>query len=117
MVDFVIWKLFNHNGYGKPQHLLANGFQRPSAGLKAHDTDIPGIVCRFPNHNVTTLKGSPWAEVLGLLGSNGEDIMMRLLFDCGVFAAINTQKGVYYQLSGIDWSNSKIVSKTMLMVF
>ena len=111
MVDFVIWKLFNQTGYGKPQNLLANGFQRPSVGLQAQDTEIPGVVSRFPNHSVATLKGNPWTEVLGLLGINGEDIMMRLLFDCGVFAPINAQKGVYYQLSGIDWSKCKICFK------
>jgi telomerase reverse transcriptase len=100
----VIWKLFNHNifsGYQKPQHLLTHGFQRPSMGQNALDTRIPGIVCQFPNHNVATLKAGPWADVLGLLGCNGEDIMMHLLFDCGVFAAINARKGVYYQISGM----------------
>ena len=99
----MIWKLFNQNGYGKPQHLLAHGFQRPSMGGRAQETGIPGIVCQFPNHSVATLKEGPWVEVLGLLGSSGEEIMMHLLLDCGVFAAINAQRGVYYQLSGIVW--------------
>lgn len=47
------------------------------------------------------LKEGPWAKVLGLLGSNGEEIMMQLLFDCGIFAAIDARKGIYYQLSGM----------------
>ncbi|KAJ5325627.1 Telomere reverse transcriptase [Penicillium brevicompactum] len=110
VVDFVIWKLFNQTGYGKPQNLLANGFQRPSVGLQAQDTEIPGVVSRFPNHSVATLKGNPWTEVLGLLGINGEDIMMRLLFDCGVFAPINAQKGVYYQLSGLPLPDLEVLS-------
>lgn len=101
VVDFVIWKLFNQKGWGKPQHLLALGFQRPSNREDGQQTDIPGVVCRFPNHNVATLRKSPWADVLGLLGNSGEDIMMHLLFDCGVFAAINAPRGVYYQLSGM----------------
>lgn len=109
VVDFVIWKLFNQSVYQKPQHLLTYGFQRPAMGQCAQNTDIPGIVCRFPNHNVQTLKRSPWAEVIGLLGSNGEEIMMRLLFDCGVFAAITARKGVYYQLSGMNHQDTRLL--------
>lgn len=115
VVDFVIWKLFKQCGYQKPQHLLTHGFQRPTMGQSAQNTNIQGIVCRFPNHNVETLKDSPWAEVLGLLGSNGEEIMMRLLFDCGVFAAIDARKGVYYQLSGIESPRDKTASSVLIV--
>ncbi|CAG8097164.1 unnamed protein product [Penicillium salamii] len=110
VVDFVIWKLFNQKGWGKPQHLLALGFQRPSNREDGQQTDIPGVVCRFPNHNVATLRKSPWADVLGLLGNSGEDIMMHLLFDCGVFAAINAPRGVYYQLSGLPMSELEVLN-------
>lgn len=68
-------------------------------------TNIPGIVSQFPNQNVQVLKDCAWTEVLDLLGSNGEEIMMQLLFDCGVFAAINARKGIYYQLSGMASSS------------
>jgi telomerase reverse transcriptase len=101
VVDFVIWKLFNNNNGSKPQHLLTHGFQRPSMAQNVQQTSIPGIVSQFPNQNVQVLKDGAWAEVLDLLGSNGEEIMMQLLFDCGVFAAINARKGIYYQLSGM----------------
>ncbi|EKV10805.1 Telomerase reverse transcriptase, putative [Penicillium digitatum PHI26] len=106
VVDFVIWKLFNHsNGsYQKPEHLLTHGFQRPFNGPNVQHTSIPGIVSQFPNQNVRVLKEGAWAEVLGLLGSNGEEIMLRLLFDCGLFAAIDARKGIYYQLSGLPLS-------------
>lgn len=99
----MIWKLFNHsNGsYQKPEHLLTHGFQRPFNGPNVQHTSIPGIVSQFPNQNVRVLKEGAWAEVLGLLGSNGEEIMLRLLFDCGLFAAIDARKGIYYQLSGM----------------
>ncbi|CAG8429897.1 unnamed protein product [Penicillium salamii] len=110
VVDFVIWKLFNQNGWSKPQHMLAHGFQRPSREADGQHTDIPGVACRFPNHNVATLKKGPWADVLGLLGNSGEDIMMHLLFDCGVFAAINAPRGVYYQLSGLPMSELEILN-------
>ncbi|KAJ5782388.1 Telomere reverse transcriptase [Penicillium paradoxum] len=106
VVDFVIWKLFNHNSgpYGKPQHLLTHGFQRPVMGQNAQETAIPGVMSQFPNQNVETLKQGAWAEILDLLGSNGEDIMMQLLFDCGIFAAMDARRGIYYQLSGLPLS-------------
>ncbi|KAJ5492091.1 Telomere reverse transcriptase [Penicillium expansum] len=70
VVDFVIWKLFNHNNgtYQKSEHLLTHGFQRPYNGLNAQHTNVPGIVSQFPNQNVRVLKEGAWAEVLGLLG-------------------------------------------------
>lgn len=30
--------------------------------------------------------------------------MMRLLFDCGIFACVDKQKGIYYQMSGVPLS-------------
>lgn len=108
IVDFVITSLFNRNGfsYHRPQHLLAHGYQRAGASermtdnLAAPTSSIPGLVVRFPNRNVETLKHAPWTNVLALLGGNGEEIMLRLLLDCGIFTAIDHRKGIYYQLSG-----------------
>lgn len=71
-------------------------------GQNALQSSIPGIVIQFPNKNVATLKQSPWAEILGLLGQNGEEIMMRLLLDCGIYAPIDAPRGVLYQLSGMS---------------
>ena len=97
----MIDQLFKHHGpFQRFQHVLTHGLQRASAGVDAPDSNIPGIVVRFPNHNVRTLKESPWAEVLGYLGQSGDEIMLRLLLDCGVFASIDAKRGVYYQLSG-----------------
>ncbi|KAJ9485945.1 hypothetical protein VN97_g7403 [Penicillium thymicola] len=97
VVDFVIWKLFSQStgSYQRPEHLLTHGFQRPYNGQNAQ---------QFPNQNVQVLKEGTWAKVLDLLGNNGEEIMMQLLFDCGVFAAIDARKGIYYQLSGLPLS-------------
>lgn len=119
MVDFVIWKLFNHNNgtYQKSEHLLTHGFQRPYNGLNAQHTNVPGIVSQFPNQNVRVLKEGAWAEVLGLLGSNGEEIMMQLLFDCGIFAPINARKGIYYQLSGMVLSRCREILGPDLLIF
>ena len=98
VVDFVIGQLFK--SLQKPQHLLAYGFQRPSMGYNAPETNIPGVVIQFPNENVRILKESPWADILGLLGQSGDEAMLRLLFDCGIFAPVDAQRGIYYQLSG-----------------
>lgn len=71
-------------------------------GQNALQSSIPGIVVQFPNKTVSTLKQAPWADVLGLLGQNGEEIMVRLLFDCGVYAPIDAPRGIFYQLSGMS---------------
>lgn len=98
----MIEQLFKRNGPNQwPQHLLMHGFQRPSMGQNALESNIPGIVIQFPNRNVWALKQPPWANVLGLLGQNGDEIMMRLLFDCGIYAPIDAARGVFYQLSGM----------------
>ena len=107
IVDYVVSTLFNRNAfsYQRPKHILTHGFERAN-GLQAttrNDTlacSLRGIVARFPNKNVQSLKRAPWTDILGLLGSSGEDIMTSLLFDCGVFTAIDCRKGIYYQLSG-----------------
>ncbi|PKY01234.1 hypothetical protein P168DRAFT_60658 [Aspergillus campestris IBT 28561] len=118
IVDFVITVLFNRNGisYRKPQHLLTHGYQRATAFLPpgnntAPACSIPGLVARFPNQNVVALKQAPWTEVLGLLGSNGDEIMLRLLLDCGVFVSIDTWKGIYNQVSGLPLSDLDPVEK------
>lgn len=97
----MIESLFRHSGpYQRPEHLLTHGFRRAKPGQNALD-NIPGLVAQFPNHNVRTLKNAPWADVLGLLGEHGDEIMMRLLFDCGIFCPIDAKKGMFYQLSGM----------------
>ncbi|PYI10604.1 hypothetical protein BO78DRAFT_360710 [Aspergillus sclerotiicarbonarius CBS 121057] len=118
IVDFVISSLFSRNRFARqhPRHLLTRGFRRASAPhAPCEDSviacSIPGLVAQFPNGNVQTLKQAPWTEVLGLLGSNGEEIMMRLLFDCGLFTAVDQQRGIYFQLSGLPLSMLESVHK------
>ncbi|KAJ5915547.1 hypothetical protein N7466_011480 [Penicillium verhagenii] len=98
VVDFVISQLFKQSS--KPQHLLTHGFQRSFQGNDDLQTKIPGIVVQFHNENVAILQQSPWTEVLDLLGGNGDEIMLRLLFDCGIFAPIDASRAIYSQLSG-----------------
>jgi telomerase reverse transcriptase len=104
VVDFAIESLFRKTGYQRPDHLLTHGFRRPAVGQNAVDV-VPGVVAQFPNQNVRILKEAPWADVLGLLGQSGDEIMIRLLFDCGIFAPIDARRGVYFQLSGM-YSNA-----------
>ena len=109
-MNFVILSLFRRNpfSYQSPQHLLAHGYRRAATAAVwdreeepgALASSIPGITKQYPNHNVLILKQTPWAEIPSLLGNHGEEIMMRLLFDCGIFACVDRQKGVYYQISG-----------------
>lgn len=72
----------------------------PRANEPQAMTNIPGIMVQYPNKNVQTLQQVPWTDVLDLLGSNGEEIMLKLLLDCGIFPCIDHRKGIFYQLSG-----------------
>ncbi|KAL1981064.1 hypothetical protein VTN96DRAFT_3129 [Rasamsonia emersonii] len=120
IVDFVIATLFNRTGlsYQKPQHLLAHGFQRATArqfmdrNIGAMACSIPGVVFQYPNHHVSTLKKAPWTDVLALLGKSRDEIMIRLLLDCGIFCCLDRNKGTYYQLSGIPLSELEPVDKS-----
>ncbi|KAL2809625.1 hypothetical protein BJX63DRAFT_349126 [Aspergillus granulosus] len=104
LVDFVISSLFTRRGdlYRRAQHVLTHGFQEaqgfPHSNLQP--CSLMGVEARFPNKNVEKLKQSPWTDLLALLGRNGEEIMLRLLLDCGIFVAMDVKKDIYYQISG-----------------
>lgn len=72
----------------------------PAHRKRTISCSIPGLEVQFPNDSVQQLKRAPWTEVLGLLGDNGEEIMLNLLLDCGIFVAVDQQRGIYFQLSG-----------------
>lgn len=99
-MEYVVATLFNRNK--RPQHILAQGFQRLSgpANENKAPSHIPGIIIQYPNKNVQSLQRVPWTDVLDLLGSHGEEIMLRLLLDCAIFPCMDYRKGVFYQLSG-----------------
>lgn len=87
------------------QHLLCQGFRK---GVDHHlierdknpTSAIPGVVSVYPNQYVMSLKGQPWLDVLGLLGNDGQRIMIDLILDCGIFIPVQSGHGNYYQLSG-----------------
>lgn len=101
VVDFVIASVFSQREVfqGRPEdkHLLSHGYRRASRGILC---TIPNVESYYPNKNVRMLKQSPWPEVLALLGGNGDEIMLKLLLDCGLFVAVDAKKGIYCQISG-----------------
>jgi len=63
---------------------------------------IPGVISTYPNSHVTSIKASPWPQVLALMGKEGERMMIDLILDCGVFLPVRSGRGSYYQLSGLS---------------
>jgi telomerase reverse transcriptase len=61
---------------------------------------IPGVIPICPNRHVTTLKGLLWKQILQLLGRDGEEVMISLIVDCGIFLPLGFGRGNFYQLSG-----------------
>ncbi|RDW94000.1 telomerase reverse transcriptase [Aspergillus mulundensis] len=104
VVDFVISHIFEKHFHGKLEHVLSHGYRQGSGRLRCN---VHNAGAWYPNRNVERLKQSPWTEVLALLGGNGDEIMIRLLLDCGLFAAVDAKKGIYYQLSGLALSSLK----------
>ncbi|KAL5336058.1 hypothetical protein BJX70DRAFT_303489 [Aspergillus crustosus] len=111
IVNFVISSIFTRGGicnaYGGPDHILSHGFQQASGLMPC---SIPNVDVKYPNKNVQTLKQSPWTDVLALLGNNGDEIMLKLLLDCGLFVAIDVKKGVYCQISGLPLTSLKTIA-------
>lgn len=80
--------------------MLCDGFRRTTSEADTGGSTIPGVFSRFPNHSVSTLRVTPWPQILALLGQSGEKAMLDLLLDCSIFVAVEAGYGNYYQLSG-----------------
>lgn len=107
IVDFAIWLLFHriHQNNYRPPHLLCHGYRRAYVPGKINEdhgvlASIPGVVSHYPNSHVSTLKNTLWADVLGLLGREGERIMLDLILKFGIFVAVESGRENYYQLCG-----------------
>lgn len=61
---------------------------------------IPGLVSYSPNQLVEQLKAQPWTELPLLLGKGGDEVLVNLLLDCGVFVPLSTAGGNLTQLGG-----------------
>ena len=106
-MDFAIWLLFSKSqvSTGRVQHLLCQGFRKDviSRAVREEDTGrsaIPGVVSVYPNSHVTSMKLTPWPQVLGLMGKEGERAMIDLVLDCGIFLPVKSARGSFHQLSG-----------------
>ncbi|EFW14423.1 telomerase reverse transcriptase [Coccidioides posadasii str. Silveira] len=113
IVDFAILTLFKQKRapYSRHTHLLCHGFQRASSHYAPNHEHGPGIVPQYPNKNVSMLKSFPWTDVLNLLGESCEEIMLHLLLDCGLFVSLNSNRGTYYQLSGVQLVELNLLSQ------
>ncbi|UPX18047.1 RNA-directed DNA polymerase [Ascochyta rabiei] len=106
IVDIVIWRLFKRSSSHKIRHLICHGFERSGSTYRQNALDrdnsssIPGLVARYPNNYVRTLKGPLWCRLQAVLGEGGDRIMMDMLMDCAIFRPVDGTFSNYHQLSG-----------------
>lgn len=107
LVDFAIWLLFHriHKQVHRPPHMLCQGYQRANDPRRMNEdhgalAGIPGLISHYPNGNVDALKNIAWAELLGLLGREGDRIMLDLMLESAMFMAVDGGRSNFYQLSG-----------------
>ena len=110
VVDFAIWLLFNriHRQAYKPTHLLCHGYQRAGPARKEHEEScavagIPGLVSHYPNNHVSTMKNAVWAELLGLLGQEGDRIILDMILGCGIYLPLESGRDNCYQVCGVSF--------------
>ena len=104
----------NHSSTGRVKHLICQGYQKDASTRSVHRgenaaSSIPGVLSVVPNDHVTALKADPWPQVLGLMGKEGEKVMIDLLLDCGIFLLVASGRGTYHQLNG-EWNTAKSVA-------
>lgn len=108
IIDFLIWLLFRRShAPSRPQHLLAQGFDRLSARAKdgldlAELPGIPGIVCKHSNAHVETVVSSAWCTLLKILGKGGDIVMVDLLLENCLFVTTNDNAKSLKQFSGMS---------------
>ena len=122
VVDFAIWLLFHriHRQTHRPPHLLCHGYQRATNSKQANDEQcavagIPGLTSHYPNNNVSILKSAGWMQIHGLLGKEGDRIMLDLILDCGIFIKVDSGQSNFYQLSG-DFESLASFSESLAKV-
>lgn len=100
------WKLFNrlYKDVPKPPHMLCHGIVRSSttwqSGNRPATSSIPGLATVCTNEHAESIRGLAWHAILRLLGDGGENVLIDLLLNCGLFVPCDAAQGVYYQLSG-----------------
>ncbi|TQS39003.1 hypothetical protein Golomagni_00480 [Golovinomyces magnicellulatus] len=118
IVDFAIWLLFSklYKPGKKDRHLLSQGYCKHATYntrnqiLKA-PSNIAGLMLTYQNSHVTSMKASPWPQILTYIGSGGEKAMLDLILDYGVFVPLDDEHKNFYQLSGFPLSGLEVISK------
>ncbi|KAI9787925.1 MAG: hypothetical protein M1816_007325 [Peltula sp. TS41687] len=108
VIDYAIWLLFQrvYRTIHRPPHMLCHGYQRSSNvgqmnQVQGATSGIPGIHSYYPNDHVNRLKSPIWAEVLRLLGKDGDSIMLDLVVNQSIFLPVERGHGNYYQISDL----------------
>ncbi|KAL1888087.1 Telomerase reverse transcriptase [Ceratocystis pirilliformis] len=114
IVDFCVWFIFQRSaGVAFPKHVLCDGYERGSGSRFSNrdllDRPIPGLSLKRRNEHVEMIKKDPWPQILALLGCAGEDIMIHMLLNCGVFIALKGGVGNLFQISGIPLTSMSML--------
>lgn len=84
--------------------MLCNGYERPSNAQQGSEKAVVGFygVNRVETKtNASVMQGPAWQALLKLLGKDGDQVMLDLIFHCGVFVPVSVGRNNLYQLSGI----------------
>lgn len=95
--------------------MLCHGILRSSttwqSGNRPAISSIPGLASAHSNEYAERLRSPAWNIILGLAGDGGEDLIVDLLLNCGLYAQVEKSQGIYYQICGkIMWSSLKVDS-------
>ncbi|KAI1000221.1 hypothetical protein K3495_g7977 [Podosphaera aphanis] len=118
IVDFAIWLLFSKSyaSAGRNQHLLCQGYRKyvaygsMSKKQNVH-SDIPGLYSICSNSHVASLKAAPWPKVLAQFGKDGDQAMVDLIINCGIYLPVGNSVGNYHQLSGYPLCNLDVLPR------
>ncbi|KAB8336764.1 hypothetical protein FH972_021073 [Carpinus fangiana] len=116
VIDFAVWLLF-HKAYSssRPPHMLCHGLQRATQTNQGMASTIPGLRSIHHNEHLEFVKGPLWAKIFRTLGQGGDAVILDLLLRCGVFVAVESAQGAYYQLSGELLSDMSVVEEQVAL--
>ncbi|POS87567.1 hypothetical protein EPUL_001647 [Erysiphe pulchra] len=117
IVDFAIWLLLSkiYISFRRSKHLLCQGYNKRMITDSIAQKPLPFEI-RFQNCHVTSMKASPWPQVLTYLGKGKEKVMLDLILDCGIFIPVDESNRNYYQLCGFPLGNIDVIPETIISV-
>ncbi|RKF55197.1 Telomerase reverse transcriptase [Erysiphe neolycopersici] len=120
IVDFAIWLLLSkiYNSFRRSKHLLCQGYNKRMIIDSIAQKQIFPLRSDIGYHNyhVTSMKASPWPQVLTYLGKRKEKAMLDLILDCGIFIPMDELNRNYYQLCGFPLGNIDIIPETGISI-